>query len=86
MSAGKPEIVICLGSSCFARGNARNVEATERFLAERNLIDEVDVNISGGMCAGCCAEGPNVIINGKVYHRVDAGVMLDLLKKLFPER
>lgn len=86
MGDGKPEIVICLGSSCFARGNARNVEVAENFLQEHGLADDVDVDISGGMCADCCAEGPNVIINGKVYHHVDAGVMLDLLKKLFPNR
>ena len=30
----KPKIVICMGSSCFARGNEKTVEACESFLAE----------------------------------------------------
>ncbi len=82
----KVNIVICLGSSCFARGNAHNVEVVENFLAEHHLQDEVDVDVSGGLCANCCAEGPNVTIDGKIYHGVDAGAMLDLLKQLFPDR
>ena len=35
----KPNIVICMGSSCFARGNEKTVEACESFLAERGLKD-----------------------------------------------
>ncbi len=81
----KNEIIICLGSSCFTRGNAKNVEVTEQFLADHGLVDEVDVDISGGLCAGKCSEGPNVIINGKLHNHVDTGVMLDLLKELYPE-
>lgn len=81
----KPRIVICVGSSCFSRGNARNVEIAEKYLEEHNLQDEVDVDLSGGLCAGCCAEGPNIIINGKIYNRVDSGVMRDLLKSTFSE-
>ncbi len=82
---GKPQIIICIGSSCFSRGNARNVEIAEKYLEEHGLKDDVDVDLAGGLCAGCCSEGPNVIVDGKVYNRVDGGVMLDLLKKLFPE-
>lgn len=79
----KHTIVICIGSSCFSRGNARNVEVTEKFLEERGLKDEVDLDLSGGLCTGDCAAGPNVIVDGKVVNRVDTGVMLDLLKELF---
>ncbi|NLE56463.1 MAG: (2Fe-2S) ferredoxin domain-containing protein, partial [Lentisphaerae bacterium] len=28
----KPHIVICIGSSCFARGNERNVAIAEEYL------------------------------------------------------
>ena len=40
---GKPTITICMGSSCFARGDEKNVALCEEFLAERGLRDEVDV-------------------------------------------
>ena len=68
----KPKIVVCLGSSCFARGNEENID--------------VDVELSGTLCQGRCAEGPNVIVDGKIYSKVDPGVMLDILRRTLPPR
>ena len=34
----KPKITICMGSSCFARGNEKNVEFCEEFLAPARAI------------------------------------------------
>ena len=82
----KPNIVICMGSSCFARGNEKTVEACESFLAERGLKDEVDVDLGGSLCTGHCAEGPVVVVDGKVYTHVDPLVMLDILEKIFPKK
>ncbi|MBE6426576.1 MAG: (2Fe-2S) ferredoxin domain-containing protein [Thermoguttaceae bacterium] len=82
---GKPKITICIGSSCFSRGNSKNVDVAEKFMKERGLEDEVDLEICGGLCAGKCADGPNVIVNGEIFHSVDTGVMLDLLNQLFPK-
>ena len=81
---GKVKMVICIGSSCFARGNAENVKITEAFLEEHNLVDEIDIELSGGLCTGNCPDGPIVIVNDKVYKHVEKGVMLDILKKYFP--
>ena len=78
---GKPEIRICLGSSCFARGNQKNVEAVERFLAENNLKDEVDVDLEACLCLGRCADGPIVIIDGKIYTHVTGNSIQDLLRE-----
>ncbi len=82
----KPHIVICIGSSCFARGNAKNVEITEKFLEERGMKDGVDVELAGSLCTQNCSSGPVVIINGKVYDHVDGGVMRDLLNEYFPAK
>ncbi len=80
----KPEIVICLGSSCFARGNERNVQVIEEYLARHGLQDEVDLVLNGALCRGRCAEGPIVVINGEVHGQVDEGTMLELLKRALP--
>ena len=80
---GKIKMVICIGSSCFARGNAENVKITEEFLAKRGLSDEVDIDLSGGLCTGNCADGPIVIVNDKVYRHVERGVMQDILNQYF---
>ena len=81
----KPTITICMGSSCFARGNEKNVALCEEFLAARGLRDEVDVELGASLCTGNCAHGPIVVVNGKVYTNVDAGVMKDVLERTFPK-
>ncbi len=82
----KPKIVICLGSSCFARGNEENIRVVEAYLKENSYEDDVDVELSGTLCQGRCAEGPNVVIDGRLYSKVDPGVMLELLRELLPPR
>ena len=82
----KPKIVICLGSSCFARGTEENIRVVEAYLKENSYEDDVDVELSGTLCQGRCAEGPNVVIDGRLYSKVDPGVMLELLRELLPPR
>ena len=82
----RPSITICMGSSCFARGNEKIVALCESFLAARGLKDEVDVVLGASLCAGNCAKGPVVIVNGKTHTHVDEGVMTDLLEGLFPAK
>ena len=82
----KPKITICMGSSCFARGNEGNLVFCEEFLSARGLQDEVDVELVGSLCTGNCANGPVVIVDGHVYTQVDRGVMNDILLELFPEK
>ncbi|MBR1835699.1 MAG: (2Fe-2S) ferredoxin domain-containing protein [Kiritimatiellae bacterium] len=74
-------IVICMGSSCFARGNARNVELAEAFLDAHPEI-EARVDLRGGLCCDRCADGPNVVVDGVVHARVDEPAMQALLGAL----
>ena len=64
-----------MGSSCFARGNEKTVEACESFMAERGLKDEMDVDLGASLCTGNCADGPIVVVDGKIYKHVDPLVM-----------
>ena len=82
----KPKIVICMGSSCFARGNEKTVEACESFKAERGLKDEFDVDLGASLCTGNCADGPIVVVDDKVYKHVDPLVMRDILEATFPQK
>lgn len=74
-------IIICMGSSCFARGNRRLLPMIEEFLVERGLKDLVE--ITGSRCEGRCADGPNLVIDGTRYPHVDEGMLLDLLENHF---
>ena len=81
----RPTITICMGSSCFARGNEKNLEACEAFLAARGLRDDVDVELGASLCTGNCAQGPVVAVDGKTYTHVDPGVMKDILERTFAQ-
>lgn len=59
----KKEIVICLGSSCFSRGNKKQVQLIKAFL-ETHCLNDV-VNFRGSHCFNRCEEGPILSIDGK---------------------
>ncbi len=79
----KPKITICVGSSCYARGNAKAVDIVEKYLEDHNLKDEIDVELTGSLCTNNCSDGPIVIINDKVHRHVDSGALVDLLNEVF---
>lgn len=70
-------ITVCMGSSCFARGNDRNLEFIENFIKENNM--DAEIELSGARCEGKCASGPNVIINGTEYTEVDEDKLKEIL-------
>ena len=73
----KLNITVCMGSSCFARGNAQNLEFIENYIKENGL--EAQIDLSGARCEGKCATGPNIIINGKEYSEVDEDKLKEIL-------
>lgn len=74
------EIVVCMGSACFARGNAANLEYIENYLKENNL--EAKIEIAGSRCEGKCAEGPNIKVNGIEYKKVDEEAVKAILETI----
>jgi NADH:ubiquinone oxidoreductase subunit E len=66
-----------MGSSCFSRGNNRNIEVIQEHLGAP--APPAGVELTGHLCQGHCKEGPNVTINGKMYHEVDPIVIIGLL-------
>ncbi|MGL6195069.1 MAG: NAD(P)H-dependent oxidoreductase subunit E [Thermoguttaceae bacterium] len=75
-------IVICMGSSCFARGNEENLRVIENFIEAHDCSDQV--SLTGKCCLRKCADGPNVIIDGEHYPKMDKGTLLDILNKHLP--
>jgi NADH:ubiquinone oxidoreductase subunit E len=71
-------ITVCMGSSCFGKGNAANAEYITHFIEEHTLQDSVEV--SGCLCCGACARGPNIKINDKLISAVSeqtaAGILI----------
>jgi len=72
------QIRICMGSSCFARGNRRNLEAVQEYLNTHSAIPAT-VSVEGCLCEAQCADGPHIRINGRLFNAVDPVGVLQLL-------
>lgn len=73
-------ISVCMGSSCFARGNSSNLEFIENYIKENGL--EAEIDLSGSRCEGKCVSGPNIIINDVEYTEVDVDKLKEILDRL----
>jgi NADH:ubiquinone oxidoreductase subunit E len=74
---GKKEIIICLGSYCFARGNKDLMNIILKYLRQKNLSDKV--SFRGDHCFDMCCDGPNLKIGSKIYHGVNKDNVIDFL-------
>lgn len=74
----KRELVICLGSSCFARGNKLMVQIIKRFLDEHNITHKV--NFKGKHCFGSCENGPVMMVDDHKYERITAELIPEILE------
>jgi len=75
---GNVEIVVCLGSSCFARGNSENLAIINEHVKSHGLNDSI--HLTGKLCQDQCKQGPNVSIGGESYHGVTAARLRELLE------
>lgn len=73
----KVKVEICMGSSCFARGNSEALTNIESYIQEHHLDDKVE--LVGHLCMDQCSQGPNITIDGVVHHQVDSSAAVDLL-------
>lgn len=77
----KTELVICMGSSCFARGNKKTPGIIQEYIQTHNLSERVI--IKGNHCFGQCINGPVIKINNKIYEGVNEERIIELLEKEF---
>lgn len=81
MEVKKKEVIICLGSSCFARGNKQLVKVINDYLRDRNLLNEV--RFHGERCFGQCSVGPSLKIDGMLKERLDEDSVIAILDEFF---
>lgn len=77
------KIIICMGSSCFSRGNEQNLEYLEKLIEKGNIKAEID--LSGSRCEEKCSIGPIIRIGSMTYRNVDLGALHDILAAEFGE-
>ena len=75
----KVKIELCMGSSCFARGNSGVLQAIETFAQETGSGDRIE--LEGHLCLGKCNSGPHITIDGETYSCLDEECIIDLIRK-----
>ncbi|MCX6334349.1 MAG: NAD(P)H-dependent oxidoreductase subunit E [Bacteroidia bacterium] len=78
MSQGT-EMHICLGSSCFSRGNKDVVIFIRDYLKRNHLEDKIV--FKGARCMGHCSNGPNLWINDEIIEGVTITRIEGILEK-----
>lgn len=71
-------ITICMGSSCFARGNNTNAEYIQQFIDTHGLGESIEIR--GCLCEGECKKGPNIRINEVLYTGVTPEALQTILE------
>ncbi len=72
------EMIICLGSSCFSRGNSKNLKIIQDYIKKNHLENKIDFR--GHLCSELCNRGPVMQINGKWYEQVDESNIMSILE------
>ncbi len=80
---GKYVINVCLGTACFVRGAEAIMKEFEKELNIKagESTQDMKFTLSGLRCIGACGLAPVVMINDKVFGRVE----VDQIKKIIEE-
>jgi NADH:ubiquinone oxidoreductase subunit E len=73
------EIVVCMGSACFSRGNTSTIHAVQEYIKSKGL--ESTAEITGTLCQQKCREGPNIQVDGECLCGIDPATLPALLDK-----
>ncbi|MCJ7471841.1 MAG: NADH-quinone oxidoreductase subunit NuoE [Actinobacteria bacterium] len=80
---GKCNIRVCMGTACFVKGAKRIVENISNLLGIKPGQTTTDRNYSLQInrCLGACGIAPIMVINDKVYQKVDPDKVIDIINK-----
>jgi NADH:ubiquinone oxidoreductase subunit E len=72
-------LTICLGSSCFARGNEENLPRIQAYLQDQGL--EGRVALKGSRCEGRCQQGPNLRVGDAFLEDLRPATLVERLER-----
>ncbi|MBO8436198.1 MAG: (2Fe-2S) ferredoxin domain-containing protein [Spirochaetes bacterium] len=76
----KLRVELCMGSSCFARGNSTILMSLEELVEQNGLAGRID--LEGHLCLGKCNSGPHIKIGETEYSGIsDPEAVFDLIRK-----
>ncbi len=80
---GETVINVCLGTACFVRGADAIMKEIEKVLGIRagETSEDMKYTLSGLRCIGACGLAPVVMINDRVYGRVEASEVRKIIEE-----
>lgn len=73
-------IKVCLGSSCYVRGNDKTLAFLEDYICKNNKSAQIE--LIGCRCTNLCATGPSIFIDDKKYANPSQEELLKILEAL----
>ena len=73
-------IKVCLGSSCYIRGNDKILALLENYVSEKGK--NINIELSGCRCTNSCQDGPHIFIDNKKYNHLTEAELLGILEAL----
>lgn len=73
-------IKVCLGSSCYVRGNDKILAFIDDYIQKNRK--EHSLELIGCRCTDACQDGPNVFIDDKKYSKLTPEELLKILEEL----
>lgn len=84
---GKYRINVCLGTACYVNGADKVLQEFERILGIKTgqVTADGKFSIESLRCVGACGLAPVITINDKVYGKVEAGKVREILEHYLVE-
>lgn len=73
-------IKVCLGSSCYIRGNNDILTFLEDYVKKNDK--QATIELLGCRCTDLCQGGPNIFINDKKYTKPTQAELIRILETL----
>ncbi len=73
-------IKVCLGSSCYVRGNDKTLAFLQEYVKQNNK--DINIELVGCRCTNLCQDGPNIFIDDKKYSGLNQQEIIRLLEKM----
>jgi len=84
---GRFRINVCLGTACYVNGSDKVLQEFERILGIKSgqVTSDGKFSIESLRCVGACGLAPVITINEKVYGKVEAGKVREILEHYLVE-
>ena len=73
-------VKVCLGSSCYVRGNDKMLAFIEKYINQSKK--DISVQLLGCRCTNACQDGPNIFIGDIKYSHPSQDELMQILEKL----